>query len=90
MKNSPNDNAVIDLYLDALFMEKGLSQNTLASYQRDLIHFDRWLATQSANLLGVNKTDIESYLSFRLQNKQSARSTARLLSCLRVLPISAT
>lgn len=83
MKKSQTNNTVIDLYLDALFMEKGLSQNTLVSYQRDLIHFDRWLATQSASLLDVKKTDIEFYLSFRLQNKQSARSTARLLSCLR-------
>lgn len=83
MTKSQNDNPVIDLYLDALFMEKGLSQNTLASYRRDLIHFDRWLATQSISLLSVKKTDIGSYLSFRLQKKQSARSTARLLSCLR-------
>ena len=83
MTKSQNDNPVIDLYLDALFMEKGLSQNTLASYRRDLIHFDRWLATQSVSLLKVKKTDIGSYLSFRLQKKQSARSTARLLSCLR-------
>ena len=83
MTKSQNDNPVIDLYLDALFMEKGLSQNTLASYRRDLIHFDRWLAAQSVSLLKVKKTDIGSYLSFRLQKKQSARSTARLLSCLR-------
>lgn len=83
MKKSQTDNAVIDLYLDALFMEKGLSQNTLSSYQRDLVHFDRWLSAQSLGLLNVKKTNIESYLSFRLQNKQSARSTARLLSCLR-------
>ncbi|MCP3908613.1 MAG: site-specific tyrosine recombinase XerD [Oceanicoccus sp.] len=83
MTNAKNDNPVIDLYLDALFMEKGLSQNTLASYRRDLVHFDRWLVTQSVALLKVQKTDIHSYLSFRLQKKQSARSTARLLSCLR-------
>ncbi len=78
-----NDSPIIDLYLDALFMEKGLSQNTLASYRRDLIHFDRWLATESVMLLKVTKSDIESYLSFRLLKKKSARSTARLLSCLR-------
>ena len=83
MTNAKNDNPVIDLYMDALFMEKGLSQNTLASYRRDLVHFDRWLVTQSVALLKVQKTDIHSYLSFRLQKKQSARSTARLLSCLR-------
>ena len=78
-----NDNALIDRYLDALWMEKGLSQNTLASYRRDLVHFDHWLLSQQKDLIAVRKSDIEGYLALRLQQKKSARSTARLLSCLR-------
>lgn len=77
------DNPVIDGYLDAVWMEKGLSQNTLSSYRRDLIQFDRWLQAATVRLLEVRQTDIEQYLAYRLQQKHSARSTARLLSCLR-------
>lgn len=75
------DNTVIDSYLDALWMEKGLSQNTLDSYRRDLTQFERWLQAQDNVLLGVAQGDILSYLSTR--RKHSARSSARLLSCLR-------
>ena len=78
-----NDNPVIDGYLDAVWMEKGLSQNSLSSYRRDLAHFERWLSSVDNTLLKVGQGDIERYLAHRLEQKKSARSTARLLSCLR-------
>lgn len=82
MVGSDNNNPVIDNYLDAIWMEKGLSQNTLLSYQRDLRHFDQWLvAQQKKNLLQVLNSDVLAYLATRQQ--RSPRSTARLLSCLR-------
>ena len=77
------DHPVIDAYLDALWMEKGLSQNSLSSYRRDLLSFDQWLRAHAGTLLGVVQSDIESYLASRLEQRLSARSTARLLSCLR-------
>ncbi|MEE8059800.1 MAG: site-specific tyrosine recombinase XerD [Pseudomonadales bacterium] len=81
--NQLNDNPIIDSFLDALWMEKGLSQNTLSSYRLDLTHFDQWLHAVGKKLFDVQKSNIEDYLAFRLKKKQSARSTARLLSCLR-------
>ena len=77
------DNPLIDSFMDALWMEKGLSQNTLASYRRDLQQFDIWLQGDGNTLLGAGKSTIEAYLAHRLKEKKSARSTARLLSCLR-------
>lgn len=72
----------IDLYLDALWMEKGLSQNTLSSYRRDLVAFSDWLTVNtSLQLFTVQQADVLAYLSSRTEH--SARSTARLLSCLR-------
>lgn len=79
-------------------MEKGLSQNTLESYRSDLVHFYQWLTENDGSLnhsslnqrslnrsplLTVNKSDIQQYMAYRLVNKQSARSTARFLSCIR-------
>lgn len=83
MEKPDNNNPVIDAFLDAIWMERGLSENTLSSYRRDLMHFNRWLSAQSTTILAVRKSDIEAYLADRLQRKISARSTARLLSCLR-------
>lgn len=83
MERSDNNNPVIDAFLDAVWMERGLSENTLSSYRRDLMHFNQWLSAQSTTILAVRKSDIEAYLGDRLQRKISARSTARLLSCLR-------
>jgi integrase/recombinase XerD len=83
MENQDNSHPLIDAFLDAIWMERGLSENTLSSYRRDLVQFNRWLLDQQTLILAVRKSDVEAYLAFRLQQKISARSTARLLSCLR-------
>ncbi len=73
-----NDKPTIERYLDALWMEKGLSENTLASYRRDLVQFDDWLSAEfSISLLQSSKSSIEAYLGWRLRQGLSARSTAR-------------
>ncbi|MFZ5755342.1 MAG: site-specific tyrosine recombinase XerD [Pseudomonadota bacterium] len=74
---------MIDAWLDAVWMEKGLSRHSLASYRSDLLLFARWLQARGTRLPAVTRADIQSYLEHRLQQKFHARSTARLLSCLR-------
>ena len=56
---------LIDDFLDSIWLERGLSQNTLSSYRQDLINFSRWLG--SKKLVKVDKPDILDYLAFRLQ-----------------------
>ena len=80
---SLQDQQNIEVYLDALWMERGVSENTLTSYRRDLVGFARWLAGQGLQLLGVTDVHAQDYLANRSQQGRSARSTARLLSCLR-------
>ncbi|TNF34990.1 MAG: site-specific tyrosine recombinase XerD [Gammaproteobacteria bacterium] len=77
------NDAIIDTYLDAIWMEKGLSENTLASYRRDLQAFASWLGTRSVPLTAVTPADIQGFLAHRLQKGISARSTSRFLSSLR-------
>ena len=77
------EQGVIDGYADALWMEKGLSENSLSSYRLDLKQFSLWLDGRGSRLLAASGVDIREYLAFRLEKKLSARSTARLLSCLR-------
>lgn len=79
-----NPETIISTFLDALWMERGLAENTLAAYRNDLSSFANWLATsKSKSLIKVGKDDVLSYLAYRLQQRRSPRSTARFLSCLR-------
>ncbi|WP_442903752.1 site-specific tyrosine recombinase XerD [Gilvimarinus sp. 1_MG-2023] len=74
----------IRLYLDSLWLEKGLADNTRQSYQRDLTHFARWLDEQGEDdLNAVTGQQVMAYLAWRHSANYSSRSTARLLSCLR-------
>ena len=74
----------IDAYIDGVWLRRGLSANTLAAYRRDLQAFGSWLAAETGRDLDqVRDYDIEEYLAARHASGLSARSTARLLSCLR-------
>jgi integrase/recombinase XerD len=76
--------AIIERFLDAQWMEKGLAENSLASYRHDLLLFENWLADKHAKaLLEVDKADIEDYFAALSRRGIAARSVARLLSCLR-------
>lgn len=64
-------------------MEKGLSQNSLDSYGRDLKGFAAWLEPQKLTLLSISGKEIQWFLSHRFEQGLTARTTARQLSCLR-------
>ncbi|VAX13793.1 Site-specific tyrosine recombinase XerD [hydrothermal vent metagenome] len=80
-----NADSIIDVFLDNLWMERGLSENTLSAYRRDLQQFEDWLGQQPEphNLLDVSADDIYHYLDARYKRQISARSNARLISSLR-------
>lgn len=80
---STADQQIIERYLDAMWMEKGLSKNSLESYRRDLTQFAQWLAPRRSGLLQVSAAMIQGHLADRIEQGISARSTARFLSCLR-------
>ncbi len=74
----------IERYIDAMWMEKGLSDNTLSSYRRDLRQFNAWLGkTRKSTVLRADRSDLQAYLGARLEQGQSQRSTARFMSCVR-------
>ena len=75
--------ADIESYIDAVWMERGLARNTLDSYRSDLLKFARWLEPLGVSLGAVARGEVERYLADELQGGSSARSCARLLSCLR-------
>ncbi|HET9679620.1 MAG TPA: site-specific tyrosine recombinase XerD [Gammaproteobacteria bacterium] len=77
------DTTLIERFLDALWMERGLSANTLAAYRLDLQGFALWLTQQQGNLVTAQRTQILQFLGARVAQGIRPRSTARQLSCLR-------
>lgn len=77
------DQIIIESFLDAVWMESGLSTNTLSAYRSDLSGMAAWLAERHQALLAVQHSDVLEYLSARAKTQARARSVARLMSCLR-------
>jgi integrase/recombinase XerD len=74
----------IERYIDAMWMEKGLSDNSLSSYRRDLRQFHDWLAQNGySSIMRADRSSLQAYLGARLRQGQSPRSTARFMSCVR-------
>ncbi len=79
---------IIEQFLDVIWMERGLSENTLSAYRTDLKNFVTWLSQLSNkrlsdDLINANRDMIVKYLSVLEDREISARSRARLLSSLR-------
>ena len=80
---APED-PILDEFCDTLWLEDGLSRNTLDSYRRDLTLFHAWLEKQHGKvLLGADNGDIQAYLAHKFRIKVRASSAARLLSALK-------
>lgn len=81
------DQALLDEFCDALWLEDGLARNTLDSYRSDLRHFADWLEQQQGKaLMGAEHGDVAQYLSYRLSIARTKASTAgRELSSLKRL-----
>jgi integrase/recombinase XerD len=75
---------LLDEFTDRLWLEEGLSRNTLESYRRDLAQFALWLEKSGKALLDVQQADIERYLAVRFPVSK-ARSISRLVASLRRL-----
>ena len=74
--------AELDTFIDHLWLEDGLSKNTLESYRLDLTIFALWLPTQNKQLLTVDQTDIQQYLAVKFPQSKP-RSISRLIASLR-------
>jgi integrase/recombinase XerD len=76
-------NAVIDRFLDAIWMERGLSENTLGAYRADLVALNQRLHSKSVDLVLAGRADILDYIAWRVEGGAKPRSTARQLSSFR-------
>jgi len=77
------DKSSVDNFLDVLWMERGLSENTMQAYRGDLYDFTGWLAQRGKQLDRTGTGDVLAYLG--VLDAKSVRTTARRLSSLRRL-----
>jgi integrase/recombinase XerD len=82
-KNNNSTNELIDQFINHLRIERGLSDNTINSYSRDLIRFVKYLDQKKISPLKVRREDIGNYLG-SLRKDLSARSIARNLSAIKM------
>ncbi|MFN5744808.1 MAG: site-specific tyrosine recombinase XerD [Methylococcaceae bacterium] len=77
-------NTLIRRFIDALWIEEGLSHNTQQAYESDVTHFEAWTGSRHGRTLcEVGLADIEDYLADQYRQQVSTRSMARRLSSMR-------
>jgi integrase/recombinase XerD len=80
----PSATPLIDEFCDALWLEDGLSRNTLDSYRRDLAQYAQWLEqAPRRGLETATHVEIQGYLAHRFRVRARPSSAARLLSSLK-------
>ena len=75
-----DDDTAIERYLNELWLERGLANNTLAAYRRDLTDLQRRLG---GPLDAATEASLARALASRYEAGFDPRSTSRWLSCLR-------
>jgi integrase/recombinase XerD len=76
------DSSQLDSFIDHLWLEDGLSKNTLESYRADLSQFNVWLLKKKSQLLTANQADIQQYLAVKFPQSKP-RSISRLIASMR-------
>ena len=74
---------LVDQFLDAVWMERGLSKNTLGAYRADLITLARSLAESGKSIDSAKKPDLLDFIARRVESGAKPRSTARQISSFR-------
>jgi integrase/recombinase XerD len=81
MTLSPDSQHSIDAFIDALWLEDGLSKNTLAAYRRDLSLYAAWLLAQGlagGQLDATREADLNAYFAFKHEASKATSANRRL------------
>ena len=70
--------AAAEAFVDALWLEEGLSRNTLDAYRRDLVLLGQWLAGQGKQLIDTTEADLNAYFSARHTQTRATTANRRL------------
>ena len=82
MRNTLNEN-IIQKYCDSIWIERGLSKNTISAYELDLKQLQFWLKNRGRNLLHCTASDLNLYLAEKFDSNISSSSINRCLSSIK-------
>ncbi len=84
MKNlSSSSEDILQVFLEFLSVEKGLSSNTLLSYSRDMKKLFQFFQKEKIHWLKAGEEDLIRFIHHQSRSSLSARSLARLISSLK-------
>jgi integrase/recombinase XerD len=78
-----NSEKQLEMFLDSIWAERGLSQNTLKSYRYDLLLLASQLQQNGRGLSDARREDLLQFLAAQVQSGRSPRSLSRYLSGFR-------
>nr|WP_202598183.1 MULTISPECIES: site-specific tyrosine recombinase XerD [Vibrio] len=79
------DHGLVEQFLDAMWMERGLAENTLMSYRNDLTKLLLWMEQHDYRLDFISLAGLLEYQSWLTDQDYKQTSRARMLSALRRL-----
>jgi integrase/recombinase XerD len=77
-KRDASAQSLVDAFIDTLWLEDGLSANTLAAYRRDLGAYAAWLASRSLAIEASTEADLNAYFAARHASTRASSANRRL------------
>ena len=78
-----NKNNIINEYCDSIWVEKGLSSNTISSYLTDLHQLETWLNSKNIKLVDCDSSHLNMFLAEKFDQGVSSSSINRVLSSIK-------
>lgn len=83
MTSPPLERDLVREFLSYIQVEKGLSANTLASYQRDLAKLQSWSEKKGRRIEGLERKDLREWIARMSRDGLAPSSVARAVSAAR-------
>ena len=84
MQNLNKEDANLRSFLDYLYIEKGLSQNTVKAYEVDLLAFISWITDNTnTDVINIKEDNINKYITYLFKTKLKSSSVNRKISSIK-------
>lgn len=80
-----SDQVLVEQFLDTMWMERGLSENTVASYRTDIMKLLQWMGSNNYRLDFISLSGLQEYQTWLADQDYKQTSRARMLSAIRRL-----
>ena len=78
-----DERQILDAFIDTIWIEKGLSTNTLNSYKTDVEKYLKWISKNALSYKNLTRSNILEYLAYLFGQKKEGKTVARNLSSLK-------